>query len=74
MGPRDSLEAVAKRKNPIIAPAGNGTPVVQPVMLHIAYIFRLLSSGSINVFKLAVNTHAHSLQFVDALYRYSSDK
>jgi hypothetical protein len=29
--PRADLDAVAKRKNPIIAPAGNWTLVVQPV-------------------------------------------
>jgi len=31
VGPRAGLDAVARRKNPIIAPAGNWTPVVQPV-------------------------------------------
>jgi hypothetical protein len=31
VGPRGELDTMAKRKNPIIAPAGNQTPVVQPV-------------------------------------------
>jgi hypothetical protein len=31
VGPTDGLVAVAKKKNPITAPDGNGTPVVQPV-------------------------------------------
>jgi hypothetical protein len=31
VGPRAILDAVAKRKDPIFAPAGNWTPVVQPV-------------------------------------------
>jgi hypothetical protein len=31
VGPTAGLDAVAKRENPIIAPAGNWTPVVQPV-------------------------------------------
>jgi len=31
VGTRASLEAVAKRKRPYTAPAGNQTPVVQPV-------------------------------------------
>jgi len=31
VGPRVSLDAVAKRKNPFPAPAGNQTPVIQPI-------------------------------------------
>jgi len=31
VGPKAGLNTVAKRKNPIIAPAGNWTLVVQPV-------------------------------------------
>jgi hypothetical protein len=31
VGPRTGLDAVAKRKNPIIGPTGNWTPVVQLV-------------------------------------------
>jgi len=31
VGPRAGLDAVAKGINPFIAPAGNRTPVVQPV-------------------------------------------
>jgi hypothetical protein len=31
VGPRGGLDAVAKRRNPIIATVGNLTPVVQPV-------------------------------------------
>jgi hypothetical protein len=31
VGLRTGVDAVAKRKNPIIAPVGNRTPVVQPV-------------------------------------------
>jgi hypothetical protein len=29
--PRSSLDAVAKRKNHIIAPAGNQSPLIQPI-------------------------------------------
>jgi hypothetical protein len=29
--PRAGLDTVTKRKNPLIAPAGNQTPVVQPL-------------------------------------------
>jgi hypothetical protein len=31
VGPRAGLDAVAKRKNPLIAPTGIWNPVVQPV-------------------------------------------
>jgi hypothetical protein len=31
VGPRQIFDAVAKRKDPFIAPTGNWTPVVQPV-------------------------------------------
>jgi len=31
VGPRTSLDESAKRENDVIAPAGNRTPVVQPV-------------------------------------------
>jgi hypothetical protein len=31
VGPKAGLDVVAKRKNSIIAPAGNSTPVIQPV-------------------------------------------
>jgi len=31
VGPRAGLDAVAKRKNPFIAPVGNRTPVAQSV-------------------------------------------
>jgi hypothetical protein len=35
MGPRAGLDAVAKRKNSIIAPAGIWNPVVQPVLTEL---------------------------------------
>jgi hypothetical protein len=37
VGPRADLNAVANRKNPIIAPTGNRTPVVEPVAWSLYY-------------------------------------
>jgi hypothetical protein len=32
VGPRAGLETAIKRKNPIIAPVGKWTPLIQPVV------------------------------------------
>jgi hypothetical protein len=44
VGPRACLNVVAKRKTPIISPAGKRTPVVQPVRPILTELPRLLSN------------------------------
>jgi hypothetical protein len=56
VGPRAGLDVVRKRKNPIIAPAGNPTPVAQPAAYSLyneqKQACRKLTSNYVMIIKL----------------------